>query len=104
MQRIWNATTIEYRDQHGVDRLVQVDLWTDVGGMRAVLVLRDLHTRNVWLLNDEIRAQGRAALETLSHNWLPYLLRPEAQVLVLALHPRESEATKARALVLPLSA
>ncbi len=103
MQRLWNATEIEYRDCGGLDRTVRIDLWSDLGGLRAVIVLRDLPQQATgWQLS--ARNQARAALQALSHTYLPYLLRPEAQVLVLALHPRVSEQVKARALVLPLSA
>lgn len=113
MQRHWNATEIEYRDPQGTDRLVQVDLWSDVGGHKAVLVLRDLPTPGLWLLAEDrlngsdlaqaIRPQATAALDVLNRDWLPYLLRPDAQVLVLVLRPRE-DGEKARALVWPLSA
>ncbi|GAA5502193.1 hypothetical protein Dxin01_01932 [Deinococcus xinjiangensis] len=113
MYRIWNATEIEYRDRLGIDRSVKVDLWTDLGGLRAVLVLRDLPQMD-WpqpanmhasaMPTSAMQGQARAALEILTQDWLPYILRPDAQVLVLALHPKEDQSEKARALVLPLSA
>lgn len=93
-----SAHEIEFRDQQGQDHALTVDVWTDVGGTRAVLVLRGLKN-----FEHDFLAHAQAALHTLTQDWLPYLLRPEAQVLVLALRPRQ-ENQKARALVLPLSA
>lgn len=105
MHRIWTAKPIEYRDHVGLDRTVNVDVWADIGGQKAVLVLRDLPFMP-WLSGDNdaaVRKQAHAALRVLSDEWLPFLLRPHAQVLVLALRPREGDE-KAHALVLPLSA
>jgi hypothetical protein len=97
MQSLRRGHQFEYRDERGVDRLGTVDVWTSTGGERAVLVLRGLRQA-------DLVAQARKALLTLTYTWLPYLLRPDARLLVLVLRPGPDEASKARALVLPLSA
>ncbi|KQR28021.1 hypothetical protein [Deinococcus sp. Leaf326] len=102
MQLLRKAHEIEYRDSQGVDRAAEVDIWASTGGGRVVLVLRNLHAP-VWPAPSGTQAQARAAVRALSHSALPYLIRPDAELLVLVLHPRE-EGEKARALVLPLSA
>lgn len=89
---------IEFRDPEGQDHVINVEVWTDIGRQRAVLVLRDLPHSHAELL-----VQARLALQAMLDDWLPYLLEPDAQVLVLALRPRQ-ENQKARAVVLPLSA
>lgn len=89
---------IEFRDAEGQDHVINVEVWTDIGRQRAVLVLRDLPD-----IHTELLDQASLAVQALLHEWLPYLLRPDAQVLVLALRPRQ-ENQKARAVVLPLSA
>lgn len=96
MQLLRRAHQFEYRDHRGVDRLGLADVWVSAGGDEAVLVLRDLVQADA--------EQAHRALHTLTHTWLPYLLRPEASVSVLVLRPREDEQAKARAFVLPLSA
>ncbi|WP_135228518.1 hypothetical protein [Deinococcus fonticola] len=93
-----SAHEIEFRDPLGQDHILQVDVWRDVGGLRAVLVLRNLRHSELDFLD-----HAHAALHALHHDWLPYLLRPGASVMVLALRPAQSNR-KARALVLPLSA
>lgn len=95
MQLLRHGHQFEYRDHQGVDRQGRVDVWTCGQGERAVLVLRDLTPA-------DLLAQARKALLTLTYTCLPYLLRPDVQLNVLVLHPREDEAAKARALVLPL--
>ncbi|CAM3607646.1 hypothetical protein DESA109040_17630 [Deinococcus saxicola] len=92
MHLLRQAHPFEYRTVGGLDAEAHADLWITVSGSRAVLVLSGCP------LGD-----AAAALNTLHHTWLPYLLRPNTQMLVLALHPRR-EGVKARALVLPLSA
>ena len=103
MQLLRKAHEIEYRDSQGVDRAAQVDIWTSAGGGRVVLVLRDLHAPEWPVQGGGAQAQARAALSALSHSALPYLTRPDTELLVLVLRPR-AEGEKARALVLPLSA
>ena len=93
-----NAYEIEFRDGHGQDHTLQVDVWADIGGVRAVLVMRNLPVHEFELLE-----QARCALQVMTQDWLPYLLRPEAKVMVLVLRPPQ-ENRKARAVVLPLSA
>lgn len=93
-----SAHEIEFRDHQGKDRTLHVDVWTDIGGVRAVLVLRGLRENEKELLD-----HAHAALQVMTQDWLPYLLRPEAKVLVLVLRPPQ-ENRKARAVVLPLSA
>lgn len=97
MESLRHGHQFEYRDERGVDRLGTVDVWTSAEGERAVLVLRGLRQA-------DLAAQAREALLTLTYTWLPYLLRPDVRLLVLALRPRPDAAAKARALVLPLSA
>ncbi|WP_216318051.1 hypothetical protein [Deinococcus aestuarii] len=97
MQLLRQAHQFEYRDHRGVDRLGVVDVWTSFGGDEAVLVLRDL-------AQEGAPEQARRALHTLTHTWLPYLLRPDASLAVLVLRPREDGDAKARGFVLPLSA
>ncbi|BDP41891.1 hypothetical protein DAETH_18600 [Deinococcus aetherius] len=97
MQLIRRAHQFEYRDHRGVDRVGVVDVWTSAQGDEAVLVLRDL-------VQAETIEHARRALHTLTHTWLPYLLRPDASLAVLVLRPREDEDAKARGFVLPLSA
>ncbi|WP_245616400.1 hypothetical protein [Deinococcus radiopugnans] len=82
----------EYRTVGGVNGDAQADLWVTVSGSRAVLVLKGCPVDD-----------APAAIKSLHHTWLPYLLRPDTQMLALALYPRR-EGIKARALVLPLSA
>lgn len=85
----------EYRDFLGVDQQAKADVWVSTGGERAVVVLHDIsHTGQ----------QARAALSSLNSSWLPYLLRPDAQLEVLVLRPADDAGAKARAWVLPLSA
>lgn len=103
MQRIWAAKPIEYRDHLGIDRIVNVDFWTDIGGQQAILVLRDLPYMAWSEESHNLHKQARAALGMLSDEWLPFLLRPNAKVSILALRPRAGDE-KAHALVLPLSA
>ena len=102
MQLLRKAHEIEYRDSQGVDRAAQVDIWASAGGARVVLVLRDLYAPD-WPVRSGAQAQASAAVRALSHSALPYLIRPDAELLVLVLRPHE-EGEKARALVLPLSA
>lgn len=97
MELLRRAHQFEYRDHRGVDRLGVVDVWTSAGGDEAVLVLRDL-------MQADAARQAQHAVYTLTHTWLPYLLRPDASLRVLVLRPREDEGAKARAFVLPLSA
>lgn len=97
MQLLRQAHQFEYRDHRGVDRLGIADVWVSPGGDEAVLVLRDL-------AQADAPQQARRAVHTLTHTWLPYLLRPEASLAVLVLRPREDDQTKARGFVLPLSA
>ncbi|WP_291428246.1 hypothetical protein [Deinococcus sp.] len=82
----------EYRSHSGEDQLGRVDIWTDVAAARAVLVLRDLPSQ-----------EAACALNALNNTVLPYLLRPDTNLLILVLHPGEA-GVKARALVLPQSA
>ena len=98
-----SAYEIEFRDGHGQDHTLQVDVWADVGGQRAVLVMRNLHPHTLRLNDPELLEQAHAAFQVMTQDWLPYLLRPEAKVLVLVLRPPQ-ENRKARAMVLPLSA
>ena len=102
MQLLRKAHEIEYRDSQGVDRAAQVDIWASTGGARVVLVLRDLYAPE-WPVRSGAQAQASAAVRALSHSALPYLIRPDAELLVLVLRPHE-EGEKARVLVLPLSA
>ncbi|WP_102128543.1 hypothetical protein [Deinococcus planocerae] len=97
MQLIRRAHEFEYRDHRGVDRVGVVDVWTSSGGDEAVLVLRDL-------AQEGVLEQAQRALHTLTHTWLPYLLRPDASLAVLVLRPSEAGSAKARGFVLPLSA
>lgn len=97
MQLLRHRHEFEYRDHRGVDQQGVVDVWVSRAGDRAVLVLRGIPEA-------QAQAQAHKALLTLSHTCLPYLLRPDARLGVLVLRPREDEAAKARALVLPLSA
>lgn len=97
MQQLRRAHQFEYRDHRGIDRLGVVDVWVSAGENEAVLVLRDL-------VQADAGEQARRAVHTLTHTWLPYLLRPEASVSVLVLRPRENDGAKVRAFVLPLSA
>lgn len=92
MQLQWRTQEFEYRDARGVDQFAGVDVWSNASGSHVVLVLRGVP------LND-----ARRALDTLNDCCLPYLVRPDARVLVLALRPAD-EGGKARALVMPLCA
>ncbi|SMB91744.1 hypothetical protein [Deinococcus hopiensis] len=96
MQLLKRAHEFEYRDHRGVDQLGTADVWVAGGGERAVLVLRGLCVLDVL-------AHAQEALSTLHVTWLPYLLRPDVHLEVLVLRP-PGEASKARALVLPLCA
>lgn len=98
-----SAHEIEFRDGHGQDHTLQVDVWADVGGVRAVLVMRNLHPGELQLHDPELLERAQAAFQAMTQDWLPYLLRPEAEVIVLVLRPPQ-ENRKARAVVLPLSA
>lgn len=97
MQLLRHRHEFEYRDHRGVDQQGVVDVWVSAAGDRAVLVLRGLP-------GGGDQAQADKALLTLSYTCLPYLLRPDTRLGVFVLRPREDEATKARALVLALSA
>ena len=92
MHQLRRHHEFEYRSRSGEDLLGRVDIWTDVAAARAVLVLRDLPV-----------GEATCALTALNDTVLPYLLRPDTQLLILALHPGEA-GVKARALVLPHSA
>lgn len=92
MHLLRRAYEFEYRTVGGVNGEGQADLWVTVSGSRAVLVLTGCSL-----------VDASAAMNTLHHTWLPYLLRPDTQMLALALYPRR-EGAKARALILPLSA
>lgn len=92
MHQLRRHHEFEYRSRSGEDLLGRVDIWTDVAATRAVLVLRDLPV-----------GEAGCALNTLNDTVLPYLLRPDTKLLILALHPAEA-GVKARALVLPQSA
>ncbi|GGL96016.1 hypothetical protein [Deinococcus aerophilus] len=92
MHPLRRAHPFEFRTAHGTDLEITVDVWVNQDSTHAVLVLRGCPL-----------ADAGHALNTLSHTVLPYLLRPEVQLQVLALHPHRNGA-KARALVLPLSA
>ncbi len=92
MHLLRQAYPFEYRTADGLDAEAEADLWITVSGSRAVLVLHGCPV-----------GDAPAAMKTLHHTWLPYLLRPETQMLALALHPHQ-EGAKTRALVPPLSA
>ncbi len=92
MHLLRQAYPFEYRTTGGLDAEAQADLWITVSGSRAVLVLRGCPI-----------GDAPAAMNTLHHTWLPYLLHPETQMLALALYPSR-KGVRARALVLPLSA
>lgn len=92
MHRLRQRYEFEYRTAGGVDCQASADLWVTVSGSRAVVILHGCSASN-----------APAALRALHHTWLPYLLRPESQVLTLNLRPG-CEGTQAFALVLPLSA
>lgn len=92
MYLLRQAHIFEYRTASGLNGEATADLWTTVSGSRAVLVLRGCPV-----------GHASAAMNTLHQTWLPYLLRPDTQMLALALHPG-TQGVKARALVLPLSA
>ncbi|MDV6375962.1 hypothetical protein [Deinococcus arenicola] len=92
MRLLRQTYEFEYRTADGADCQASADLWVTVSGNRAVVVLRGCTTQN-----------AQDALNVLHHTWLPYLLRPEAAVLALALRPAR-KGFKTRALVLPLSA
>ncbi|MBB5233350.1 hypothetical protein [Deinococcus budaensis] len=97
MQLLRRRHQFEYRDHRGIDRAGVVDVWASEGGERAVLVLRGIGLVDT-------AEQARKALLTLNYTCLPYLLRPDARLAVLVLRPPGTDAAKARALVLPLSA
>ncbi len=82
----------EYRDSAGQDQDGIVDIWVGKRGRLNIVVLRNIPIKD-----------AQIALNTLSHILLPYLLNPEAELIVMALYPAE-EGEKARAFVLPLSA
>ncbi|GHF41359.1 hypothetical protein HNQ07_001485 [Deinococcus metalli] len=92
MQLLTHAQPFEYRSHSGADRLGSLDVWTDDGRTRAVVVLRDVPVQDT-----------PRALRMLSEHWLPYLLPVHLEVMVLAVRA-DGDGGKARARVLPLSA
>jgi hypothetical protein len=104
------AYEFEYRDQQGVDRLGQADVWANAGGDQAVLVLKNVDGGLESGLGGDQRLtlleNARLSLERLASSLLPFLV-PRASLGVWVLCPWEVRsgdekpgAEKPRALVL----
>ncbi|MFC4452286.1 hypothetical protein [Deinococcus sonorensis] len=102
MQLVRGAHEFEYRDQQGIDRLGQADIWASPNGERAVLVLKNV---DGGLSGDErgtLLDNARRAFWMLASSLLPFLV-PQARLEVYVLRPgeqREDGPTKPRALIL----
>ncbi|WP_425147348.1 hypothetical protein [Deinococcus sp.] len=97
MELLQRGHEFEYRDQRGIDRLGQADVYASRRGDRAVLVLRNVDGGPHGNERLTLLENARRALLTLASSLLPFLV-PSARLEVLILRPGDQ---KPRALLLP---
>lgn len=105
MQLLYKSQNIEYRDSFGQDQIIGIEIWSSSHSKNVILILHDLpgndpHRHDTHTADGLLKSQAEQALYYIHCTLLPYLLKPDTEVLALVLKPKQ----QGHALILPLSA
>lgn len=105
MQLLYQSQNVEYRDSFGQDQTIGIEIWGSPHSKRVILMLHNLpcndsHLHSSHTADRFLKSQAEKALYYINCTILPYLLKPDTEILVLALQAKQ----QGPALVLPLSA